>query len=175
MGIAPRHPIAPSPYLTRPAERLVLEGYRYWIHGTVLRSTVPWTHAQRLYRGLLGNADGEKAILALANFTRTLGQCAICPPNVCRAGSMHLCHDEALVMGLIAGFQNGDARTVNACMDALCRSSLFDRLGLAAGGLALTLKQMGQVLLPVPAGLAGPASTSPATRIMSAHKTGTVH
>ncbi len=49
------HEAGQTAYFDRPPERLVLEGYRHWTRGTVLRSTEPWTQAQLLYRALLGN------------------------------------------------------------------------------------------------------------------------
>lgn len=108
-------------YFDRPPEKLVLDGYRHWTRGTVLRSTEPWTEAQLLYRGLLGDEDGERAIIALARFVRALGQCASCPLRAFRSGSRFVCSDETLVMGLIAGIQNGDEPVVHFCLDRLCR------------------------------------------------------
>lgn len=140
-----------SDYFDRPPEKLVLDGYRHWTSGTVLRSTEPWTEAQRLYRGLLGDKDGERAIVALARFVRTLGQCATCPLRVFNAGSRFICRDETLVMGLIAGIQNSDEECVLLCLENLCRRGLIDQAAVAAGDFALTLKAMDQTMLPVPA------------------------
>jgi len=63
----------------RAPENMVLEGIRLWARGQVLRSTDPWTSAQRLYRNALGDGMGEEAIIALARFVRVLGRCASCP------------------------------------------------------------------------------------------------
>lgn len=138
-------------YVDRPAEKLVLEGYRHWTRGTVQRSPGPWTQAQILYRGMLGDDNGEQAIIALANFVRTLGQCAMCPLRVFNSGSYFICRDETLVMGLIAGIQNGDEPTVTLCLEKLCYSDLCDQAAMAAGNFALTLKSMDKVMLPIPA------------------------
>lgn len=138
-------------YFERPAEKLVLEGYRHWTRGTVMRSTDPWTQAQILYRRLLGDQDGEQAIVALAQFVKTLGQCAICPLRVFNSGSRFICRDETLVMGLIAGIQNCDEQTVTLCLEKLCCAKLCDQAAMAAGNYALTLKWMDKVMLPIPA------------------------
>lgn len=138
-------------YFDRPPEKLVLDGYRHWIRGTVLRSSKPWTEAQILYRGILGDEDGERAIIALARFVRTLGQCAICPPRVFNAGSRCICRDETLVMGLIAGIQNCDDPTVRLCLERLCSWNLRERTAIAAGTFAQTLKVLDYTMLPIPA------------------------
>ncbi len=149
-GVAGRR-AGQAAYFDRPPERLVLEGYRHWTRGTVLRSTEPWTQAQLLYRGLLGDEDGETAIVALAHFVTTLGRCAICPLRVFNAGSCNICRDETLVMGLIAGIQNGDEPAIDLCLRKLCRRPLCDSAAMAAGTFALTLKFLGQTMLPIPA------------------------
>lgn len=151
MRSLPQHPIAPASYLNRQPERMVLEGYRNWIRGTVLRYTVPWTDAQLLDRDLLGDEDGAEAIIALAGFTKTLGQCAICPLSVLRSGCQHVCRDETLVMGLIAGMQNGDEDAIHLCMEALCCLSQFGPVAAVAGNYALTLKRVDQAMLRIPA------------------------
>lgn len=151
MVISPPQMMDPSDYLARPAEKLVLEGCRYWIRGTVLQSIEPWTSAQFLYRQVLGDVDGAEAIVALARFTRSLGKSAIQPLSVFKAGCPYVCRDETLVLGLIAGFQNVDERAIHACIGSLCCPRQFDQVAMAAGVFALTLKHMDQVLMPIPA------------------------
>lgn len=148
---APREGVAGhTAYFERPPEKLVLDGYRHLIRGAALSSADHLTKAQLLYRGVLGDADGEKAIMALATFVRTLDQCAACPLNVYRPGSHRICRDETLVMAMIAGIQNADEPTVTFCLEKLCCRDLRDRAILAAGAFALTLKYMDQVMLPIP-------------------------
>lgn len=89
-----------STYFDRPAEKLVLEGYRCWTRGFILRSTEPWTEAHHLYRYLLGEDDAVHGIVALAGFVKSLGSCAACPLRTCRSGSPFICRDETLVMVL---------------------------------------------------------------------------
>lgn len=137
-------------YLERPPEKLVLEGYRHWTYGYVARSTAPWTEAQRLYRGMLGEADGERAIIALAGFVKTLGACAACPLKTVRSGAPFICRDETLVMGLIAGIQNADQPAVEFCLTNLCCRNTCDAVAMAAGDFAINLRSMDQVMVPIP-------------------------
>lgn len=141
----------PDSYFERPAEKLVLEGYRCWTRGYVMRSTEPWTDAQLLYRGMLGDANGEQAIIALAGFVKTLGQCAICPLRMFKSGSRFICRDETLVMGLIAGIQNGDQPAVEFSLKELCCPNLCEDVAMAAGVFALELKAMDKIMMPIPA------------------------
>lgn len=137
-------------YLGRPPERLVLQGYRHWTQGYVARSTEPWTEAQRLYRAMLGDADGAQAIIALAGFVKTLGACAACPLKTVQAGAPFICRDETLVMGLIAGIQNVDQPAVEFCLAKLCCRNTCDTVAMAAGLFAINLRSMDQVMTPIP-------------------------
>lgn len=140
-----------SGYFERAPEKLVLEGYRCWTRGYVMQSTEPWTQAQLLYRGLLGSRNGTRAIVALAGFVKTLGLCATCSLCIFDSGSRFICRDEVLVMGLIAGIQNCDEPTIEACLQRLCRPQRSGEAAMAAGGFALSLKSMGKVMRPIPA------------------------
>ncbi|MBB4303186.1 hypothetical protein GGD81_002229 [Rhodobium orientis] len=138
-----------EPSFKRPAERLVLEGYRYWSSGCATRSTEPWAEAQLLYCRVLGDRDGRQGIIALADFVKTLGECATCPLRRFHSGSRAICRDETLVIGLIAGLQNGDDQTTAFCLHRLCCPQLCDTVAAAAGNFALTLKCFDKVMLPV--------------------------
>ena len=162
-------------YFERPPEKLVLQGFRFWTRGTVLSSMEPWTEAQLLYRGLLGDEDGERAIIALARFVRVLGQCASCPLKVFRSGSRFICRDETLVMGLIAGIQNGDEPTVHYCLEKLCRPDHRDSAAMAAGIFALTLKAMDCTMLPIPAHVVERIMARPQAGTLDAFASGTIH
>ncbi len=142
--------VSRADYFERPAEKLVLEGYRCWTRGYAARSTEPWTEAQLLYRGILGDENGEQAIIALAGFVRTLGCCASCPLRMYRSGSPVVCRDETLVMGMIAAIQNGDQPTLDFCLERLCNRDSRDEVAMVAGVFALKLRAMGQMLRPIP-------------------------
>lgn len=137
-------------YFERPPEKLVLEGYRCWTRGFALRSAEPWIEAERLYCSLLGPQNGSHAVAALSEFVGTLGRCAVCPLRMFRSGSHAICRDETLVMGLIAGIQNGYGAAVELCLHKLCCPRLCDAAAMGAGTFALTLKAMDAVMMPIP-------------------------
>lgn len=138
-------------YLARPPERLVLEGYRHWTLGYATGSPSPWQGARTLYRELLSEDDVQPAIAALSDFVGTLGLCASCPLKMFACGSRHICRDESLVMGLIAGIQNRDDEATELCLTGLsCRSRCED-VALAAGTFAFVLTALSKVLMPIPA------------------------
>ncbi|MDZ5695667.1 hypothetical protein [Chelativorans sp. M5D2P16] len=140
----------PCRYFERPAEKLVLEGYRCWTHGYATRSTEPWIDAQRLYRRLLGEENGADAIIALAGFVKTLGVCAVCPLRMFRSGAPFICRDEALVLGLISGIQNADQPTVDYCLQSLCCPQFCEDVAMTAGAFALSLKASDRIMMPIP-------------------------
>lgn len=139
-----------SAYFDRPAEKLVLEGYRCWTRGFVLRSTEPWTEAEHLYRHLLGDNDARHAVVALAGFVKTLGRCAACPLRMFHSGSPFICRDETLVMGLVSGIQNCDEAATTFCLELLCCRKRCGEAAQAAGDFALTLKALHMVMMPIP-------------------------
>ena len=99
-------------YFARPAERLVLEGYRHWAAGKATGDQRSWENAVDLYLDILGHRGSKTAIFALSEFIGALGRCAGCPLRTFEVGSPHVCRDEIMVMGLIAGIQNHDEKAV---------------------------------------------------------------
>jgi len=146
-----RGPVAESNqhYFTRPAERLVLEGYRQWSVGLETESAIPCEMAWDLYVATLGPADGQNALSELANYVKTLRNCASCPLRSFPFKSRHLCTEECLTMGLVSGLQH-DIDTVELCLNHLTCPRRCDEVAWAASGFATTLKCLGQVMLPIP-------------------------
>ncbi|MFZ2103442.1 MAG: hypothetical protein WAU86_23055 [Oricola sp.] len=138
-------------YLARPAERLVLEGYRHAIAAAVTGGFAPWQAATGLYRGILGPRGSTAAMQALAEFIATLGRCAACPLRTFESDSRHVCRDEVLVLGLVAGIQNGDDEAAELCLAALSCATRCDEVAFAAGAFALVLRGLDKTLLPIPA------------------------
>lgn len=132
-----------------PAE-MVLEGIRLWTRGQALRSTAPWSRAQRLYRHALGDEMGEQAIVALARFIAVLGRCASCPLRTFPAEAAVVSHDEVLMLGLVAGIQNGDETCVDFCLARLCCRTMCEEVASAAGVFAVTMKACRKVMRPMP-------------------------
>lgn len=139
-----------SAYFARPAERLVLEGYRHWTCGFATGDRTSLQSAAELYEGILGG-HGSAAVQALSDFVSTLGRCATCPLKTFESGSAHICRDEVLVMGLIAGIQNNDEEATSLCLTELSCATRCDEVALAAGSFALVLRGLDKHLLPIPA------------------------
>ena len=140
-----------SAYLARPAERLVLEGYRHWTCGFATGDGMSWRSATELYEDILGGHGSATAVQALSDFVSTLGRCATCPLKTFASGSSHICRDEVLVMGLIAGIQNDDEEATALCLSELSCETRCDEVALAAGAFALVLRGLDKHLIPIPA------------------------
>lgn len=137
-------------YFERPPEKLVLEGYRRWMAGFETGSVTPWEMTFTLYTGMLGAAEGRRALAELSHFVRTLRQCAACPLRSFPFGAHHICRDECLTLGLIAGIQHGDEETALTCLRHMACPGRGGEIGEAAGGFADTLAALRQILLPIP-------------------------
>lgn len=136
-------------YLQRHPERLVIEGYRRWSTGFMTGSIIPWERARDLYCEVLGEQDAGTALNSLSQYVRALKKCAICPLRSFPHNSSHLCREECLTIGLIAGLQHED-NAADICLQHLACQQMCDEVEEAASDFAKTLKTMGQVLLPVP-------------------------
>lgn len=137
-------------YLTRPPERLVLEGYRHWTKSVVTSSPVPMDEASDLYLEILGAQFARPAFVAMADFVHTLGMCAKCPLHMFATNTPNICTDETMILGLISGIQNGDDASVELCLNALSCPTRCDEVAMAAGSFALVLKGAAKTLMPIP-------------------------
>lgn len=137
-------------YLQRAPERLVVEGYRRWTTGFRTGSIVTWEMAWDLYCEFLGEDNAATALTSLSKFIRTLKRCTTCPLKSYPHNSSHLCVDECLTIGLIAGLQHGDD-AASICLQHLACPQTCDEVEEAANTFARTLQSFEQVLLPVPA------------------------
>jgi hypothetical protein len=137
-------------YFERPPEKLVLEGYRRWMAGFETGSVTPWEMTFSLYTDMLGAAEGRRALSELSHFVRTLRQCAACPLRSFPFGAHHICRDECLTLGLIAGLQHGEEATGLICLRNMSCPGRSREIGEAAGGFADTLAGLQQILLPIP-------------------------
>ena len=136
-------------YFDRIPEKLVLEGYRHWTAGFETGSIQPWEIAWSIYADALGAQDGGEALSALSAFIRTLKKCSVCPLRAFPFHSHHLCVEECLTMGLIAGIQHSDD-VVEICLQHLACSARCAEVEGAAHVFAKTLVRLDQVLLPIP-------------------------
>lgn len=138
-----------SDYFDRRAERLVLEGYRHWAAGFQTGSITPWEMGWSLYVEMLGTDDGEKLTTEMQGFVRALKLCGACPLRAFPFNSRHLCLEECLIIGLVAGLQNDD-EVADYCLDRLTCPARCAPIRAAAKRLADTLSSMDAQLLPVP-------------------------
>lgn len=137
-------------YFDRAPEKLVLEGYRRWTAGFETGSVIAWEMAFGLYSEILGSREGNRALSELSFFIRTLRHCALCPLKTFPFGSHHVCKEECLTLGLIAGLQNCDMLAARTCLNAMACPSRQEEVENAAIGFAETLAELDQVLLPIP-------------------------
>jgi len=140
-------------YLERRPERLVVEGYRRWMAGYETGSIEPWELAWSYYMTELGDADGRRAVSDLSSFVRALRGCAGCPLRIFPYGAKGLCREECLAVGLVAACQHNDATLRGCCITALGGCPRSNEISDAAGRYAATLMELGQALLPIPAGV----------------------
>jgi hypothetical protein len=154
-------------YFGRAPEKLVLEGYCRWIAGFDTGSVAPWELTFDLYTELLGPAHGRRVLSELSHFVRTLRQCALCPLRSFPFGARHICQDECMALGLIAGIQHDDAEAARLCLGAITCTLRQEVVGEAAASFANSLSELHHRLLPIP-----PAVIR---NILSRAKRGTIH
>ena len=141
-------------YLARPAERLVVEGYRTSLAGCATGIPGAWRDTWTLYNGELGATDGRIAFEGLIEMIGTLGRCARCPLRFFNSDIAHLCRDECLILALVASAQHGDEQTGQIAAEALACPLRCGELSLAAADYALRLRMVGRTLLPITASFA---------------------
>jgi len=137
-------------YLSRPPERLVVEGYRCLLAHPTGERTLPVESAWMLYTGLLGPESGRWALNELTRFLTSLQLCAHCPLRTAPANSGGMCREECLVLALLASLQHGDEVGHRSCAEALACPMRSGEFTEAAGRFAMTLKALRQLLLPFP-------------------------
>ncbi len=131
-------------------ERMVLEGYRYWVVGIASKQRPNLKNIKRLYSNHLPEEFVEPALMALVHFIGALGFCSNCPLKTFRVGSGNLCQDEAMVLALVAALQQGDEDAAEPCLESLsCKTPCYE-VANAAGQLACILKGADLILLPIP-------------------------
>jgi hypothetical protein len=148
---APGCPFAAADgYLSRPAERLVVNGLRLWAAGYDEGEIACWEEAWNLYAATFGAERARPAVTQLSHWVKAI--CLWRPERLrCFAANCpFVCRDECLAAALIAASQHGDGVSLGYCAE---------RLGGPAGradvmesgiGFAQTLDALGQRLVPVP-------------------------
>lgn len=142
---------AAEQYLDRPAEMLVLQGYRHWTLGFATKDVRLWDEAWNLYCLKLGSQNARDCVNKLITFVKALGNCASCPLKTLPLDDRALCRDECLIIGLIAAMQHTDEIAAEVCLQALTCKSRCDEVAFAARDFAFALQRAQSVLHPVPA------------------------
>lgn len=136
--------------LDRLPERLVIDGYRYWMAGYETGSITPWELAWSLFAKELGPTDGRVALSALTCWVRTFRTWSHEPRRFFPFQCQRLCRDECLAVSLIAALQHNDTESARFCLDHLVDPSGRSETEKTADGLAGSLNDVGQTLMPVP-------------------------
>lgn len=139
-----------SHYFARPAEMLVLEGYRHWIGGFDTDSVIPWEMVSAIYTKALGLKNAKYAIAELSHFIRTLQFCAACPLKAFPYGAYQVCREECLLIALVSALQNQDNAMRDICLDHLVRQGSCGEVLETAQDYAQAMGECDQLLLPVP-------------------------
>ena len=145
------HGICPAAaYLRQQPENLVVNGYRNWIAGLAHSDQRYWDAAWATHAKALGAIDGQIAVDAMASLVRQLGACATCPLRFYKPGAGHLCRDECLVLGMVAGAQHGDEDIlVQSAKLLTCSDACFEVVEQASAYAAILLSHS-QRLTPIP-------------------------
>lgn len=137
-------------YLRQPPENLVVNGYRNWIAGHAHADSRYWDAAWTAHAKALGAIDGQHALDVMAAMIHQLGACATCPLRFYKPGAGHLCRDECLVLGMVAGAQHGDEEIlVKSARLLTCSDACVEVVDRASAYAAILLGH-GQKLTPIP-------------------------
>ncbi|MBU4550748.1 hypothetical protein [Hoeflea sp.] len=139
-------------YLRQQPENLVVNGYRNCVAGLAHRDLRYWDAAMSAHAQALGAIDGQYALDVMTSLIERLGICATCPLRFYKPGTGHLCRDECLVLGMVAGAQHGDeAAMVHSAKLLTCSEACFEVVDRASAYAAVLLGH-GHRLTPIPLG-----------------------
>ncbi|WP_421694039.1 hypothetical protein [Aestuariivirga sp.] len=140
--------------LSRPAERLVLVGFRNLMAATELGDMACWEAVWQHYIAVLGSSGARRMVGELQYWARSLRRHAERPltyyPHCCR----HLCHDECMALSMVSAAQAGDETTGLLAARYLTGTAAADRLcevWQATLPFAQALNLQGQAMFPVTA------------------------
>ncbi len=138
--------------LDRPAERLVIKGFRCWVAGYEFGDIDCWETAWDIYLEILGSEQAKPVLSALQYWVRTLRLVSVrkvqCFPHCCN----HLNHDERMTLSSISASQCDDPSSMRASLhhlSGLNAGAELDLLTDAANGFSSALTNAGQFLMPV--------------------------
>ena len=144
----------PERLLERPAERLVVTGFRCWMAGYEHGSIECWEVAWNEYARELGAVGARRAFGDLQYWIRTIRDAAQrnieCFPYCCNC----VCRDECMALSIISALQEGKrdlARTAAYHLTGAPHSVLINSVTDAAEEFAGALLEADKRLIPVTA------------------------
>ena len=141
----------PNCYFEQPAEKLVLQGYRYRTYGWTNFSEPHLAKGWALHTRLIENESHAREVLdALSLFVKVLDKCASCPLKALPVNTHSVSRDEGLVLGLISSIQNGNDDLAEKCLAHLTCASRCAEVAGVAERYATTLRSLDHKLQPIP-------------------------
>lgn len=138
--------------LDRPAERLVVVGFRSWMAGYEHGSIECWEVAWNAFAGDLGAVRARRAFGDLQYWIRTIRDATRrtieCFPHCCRC----VCRDECMALSVVSALQMGDRTLARAAAVHLTEASHAHEIDLmleAGAAFASALVEAERRLLPV--------------------------
>lgn len=142
---------APTGYLDRMPERLVVEGFRRWMAGYDTGDIQCWEMAWNFYARALGPREARMAITELSCWVRAIRSCSSRRMCVFPYGCQKLCRDECMAVSMVAGVQHGDEGALKAAaFELLGEGGSLEETMEAARTFATVLGDIGQRLMAVP-------------------------
>lgn len=137
-------------YLEHEGSALAVGAYRNWLLGLVERDEARFRDVFKSHNKALGLGLTRLAMEGMHALVSELEVCSRCPLRFLKPASGHLCREEGLVLGIIAGIHNGDEATVWRCASSLACPRMAGLLIGATGQYAMPLKAGGKTLMPFP-------------------------
>ncbi|WP_224408224.1 hypothetical protein [Afifella sp. IM 167] len=137
-------------YLDRPAEQLVVNGFRLWVAGYQTGEIEHWSEAWNLFAQRVGDSRARTSVTQLAYWVRSIFLWRSDPIRCFASGCPHICRDECLAVSMISACQNQDSTCLEFCLGRFCGFADRSEPLEAALSFASVLDSQGQRLMPVP-------------------------
>ena len=152
--------------LARPAERLVISGYRNMMAAYELGDGDCWEEIWRSFTHELGSRAARRTVGEVQYWARTLRASSERPLAFYPNRSLHLCEDECMALSLVAAAQSGDS-DAGCCAAGMLlgteEGSRVNDVWQASSHLATALRCSGQVMHACPRTVIRMLSNMPAT------------
>ncbi|MEM7069762.1 MAG: hypothetical protein AAF478_12855 [Pseudomonadota bacterium] len=130
-------------------EQVMLDAMRLWARAAMSGEQHYLMELKSHLATFAGANRAEVLMSRLSDYLRSLDSCRPTPLRMYPKGAREICRDEALILSLVAGVQNGNESTIAICLDCLTCPSCSPRILQAAEILATYLSLSQKKLLPV--------------------------